>query len=425
MDEPRVSEAAGSERDLRRLAMRMPDEVAVMLELKRRGWGVRKIAAEFGACPKTVRAWIKAGGWRGYKRPGRPKKLDGLSDWLEAKMIQHRGNADVVRQDLKEELAIEATLRTVERAVAPLRQRLEAERRATVRFETAPGLQMQIDFGETRVELAGVKERVHLFVATLGYSRRGFVQAFLCERQSAWFEGMENAFRHFDGVPQEVLFDNARALVDHHDPATREVTFNARFHAFARYWGFAPKACAPYRPRTKGKDESGVGYAKKNAVAGRRFDSLAQFEGHLDRWMREISDTRVHGTTGEAPIVRFLRDEAAALQPFAHKPPFCQVRDLVRRVQADCCVEVDRAAYSVPWRLIGERVAVAISDGRVRITHAGRIVAEHKEGLARERVCDREHFKDVGHVRRAESSAAPAVLLRPLEEYEAIAGGRW
>ena len=403
MVEPRASEAAGSERDLRRLTMRMPDEVAVMLELKRRGWGVRKIAAEFGACPKTVRAWIKAGGWRGYKRPGRPKKLDGLSDWLEAKMIQHRGNADVVRQDLKEELAIEATLRTVERAVAPLRQRLEAERRATVRFETAPGLQMQIDFGETRVELAGVKERVHLFVATLGYSRRGFVQAFLCERQSAWFEGMENAFRHFDGVPQEVLFDNARALVDHHDPATREVTFNARFHAFARYWGFAPKACAPYRPRTKGKDESGVGYAKKNAVAGRRFDR----------------------TTGEAPIVRFLRDEAAALQPFAHKPPFCQVRDLVRRVQADCCVEVDRAAYSVPWRLIGERVAVAISDGRVRITHAGRIVAEHKEGLARERVCDREHFKDVGHVRRAESSAAPAVLLRPLEEYEAIAGGRW
>ena len=84
MDEPRVGEAAGSERDLRRLTMRMPEEVAVMLELKRRGWGVRKIAAEFGACPKTVRAWIKAGGWRGYKRPGRPKKLDGLSDWLDS-----------------------------------------------------------------------------------------------------------------------------------------------------------------------------------------------------------------------------------------------------------------------------------------------------------------------------------------------------
>jgi len=425
MDKTRVSEAAGPERDLRRLTMRMPDEVAAMLELKRRGWGVKKIAAEFGACPKTVRAWIKAGGWRRYRRAGRPKKLDGLKDWLEAKMTQHRGNADVVRQDLKDELGIEATLRTVERAVAPFRQLLEAERRATVRFETAPGQQMQIDFGETRVELAGVKERVHLFVATLGYSRRGYVQAFLCERQSAWFEGIENAFRHYNGVPREVLFDNARALVDHHDAATREVTLNARFHAFSRYWGFTPRACAPYRPRTKGKDENGVSYVKKNAVAGRRFDSLAQFEGHLERWMREISDTRMHGTTGEAPILRFLRDEASALQPYPNKPPFRQTRDLVRRVQADCCVEVDRVAYSVPWRLIGERVAVTISDGRVRITHAGRIVAEHGEGLARERVCDREHFKDVGHVRRADIATTPAALLRPLEEYEAVAGGCW
>jgi hypothetical protein len=194
MNEPRVSEASGSERDLGRLTMRMPDKVAVMLELKRRGWGVKKIAAEFGACPKTARGWIKAGGWRRYKRPGRRKKLDGLSDWLEAKMMQHRGNADVVRQDLKEELAIEATFRTVERAVAPFRRRLEAERRATVRFETAPGLQMQIDFGETRVELAGVKERVHLFVATLGYSRRSFVQAFCASAKARGLKALKMPF---------------------------------------------------------------------------------------------------------------------------------------------------------------------------------------------------------------------------------------
>jgi hypothetical protein len=212
--------------------------------------------------------------------------------------------------------------------------------------------------------------------------------------------------------------------VTHHDALTREVIFNERFHAFSRYWGFEPQACAPYRPRTKGKDENGVGYVKKNALAGRCFDSWAAFESHLDRWMREISDTRVHGTTGEAPIVRFLRDEAGALKPHPGKPPFRQVRDLVRRVQADCCIEVDRVAYSVPWRLIGERVSVAISDARVRITHAGRVVAEHGEGAARDRVCDQTHFAGVG-ARRAVLPAAPAALLRPLDEYEAIAGGRW
>src|SRR3546814_3757916 len=114
--------------------------------------------------------------------------------------------------------------------------------------------------------------------------------------------------------PVEVLLDNARALVEHHDASTREVRFNAKLHAFARYWGFRPRACAPYRARTKGKDERGVGYVKRNAIAGRRFESWAAFEAHLARWSREIADRRIHGTTGEAPLVRFAR-EAAALRP--------------------------------------------------------------------------------------------------------------
>jgi transposase len=114
-----------------------------------------------------------------------------------------------------------------------------------VRFETPPGKQLQIDFGETRVSIGGESVRLHLFVATLGYSRRVYVRGFRHERQSAWFDGLEGAFRHFGGVVQEVLMDNPRALVDHHDAATREVRFNERLHAFARYWGFRPRACAP------------------------------------------------------------------------------------------------------------------------------------------------------------------------------------
>ena len=164
--------------------------------------------------------------------------------------------------------------------------------------------------------------RVHLFVATLGYSRRCFVRAFRHERQSAWFDGIEAAFRHFGGAPEEVLLDNARALVEQHDAATRDVRFNPRLHAFARYWGFRPRACAPYRARTKGKDERGVGYVKRTAIAGHRFASWAAVEAHLAWWMREIADPRVHGTTGEPPFERFRRDEAAALRPLDGRPPF-------------------------------------------------------------------------------------------------------
>lgn len=175
-----------------------------------------------------------------------------LEEWLAERFRRHRGNCDVVRQDLMREHAITVSLRTVEPAAAPLRQALRAEARACLRFQTAPDQQLQIDFGATTVAIGGVPVRAHLFVATLGYSRRAFVRAFRQERQSAWFDGMEGAFQRFGGVPQEVLFDVARALVDHHDASTREVRFNERLHAFdatgasgrtpARRTGRAPSA---------------------------------------------------------------------------------------------------------------------------------------------------------------------------------------
>ena len=212
--------------------------------------------------------------------------------------------------------------------------------------------------------------RTYLFVATLGYSRRHHVRAFRNERQESWFDGLESAFAKFGGVTEEVLFDNARALVVDHDPTTRTVVFNDKLKAFAKHWGFRPRACAPYRARTKGKTENGVGYVKRNAIAGRCFPTWEAFEAHLEAWTREIADVRVHGTTGEAPIVRFQRDEAKALKSIAGIPPFHVARELIRRVQADCAVEIDGNAYSVPWRLIGETVRATVMDGTCASTMA-------------------------------------------------------
>ena len=168
------------------------------------------------------------------------------------------GNADVVRQELAAERGIGISLRTIERAVEPYRRSLAAQARATTRFETPPGKQLQIDFGERLVEFAGTKIKAFLFAATLGYSRRLHVRGFRHERQESWFAGLESAFAKFGGVTQEVLFDTARALVSEHDAVTRSVVFNDKLVAFAKHWGFQPRAGAPYRARTKGKTENGV-----------------------------------------------------------------------------------------------------------------------------------------------------------------------
>ena len=232
--------------------MQTPEAVAAMQRLYGLGWGLRRIAAELGCSRNTVKHSVREGGWVSYRVPRRVRKLGHLEEWLATRFRQHRGNADVVRQELQKEHGLTVSLRTVERAVQPWRQQLAGEAQATVRFETAPGRQLQmIDFGTTTGRIGAERVTIHLFVATLGFSRRAYIQVFDHERQSAWLDGLEGAFQYFGGLPEEVLLDNARALVEHHDPTTRVVVFNSRLLAFARYWGFQPRACAPYRARTK------------------------------------------------------------------------------------------------------------------------------------------------------------------------------
>jgi hypothetical protein len=154
-------------------------------------------------------------------------------------------------------------------------------------------------------------------------------------------------------------------------------------------------------------------------------------EAHLSRWTREVAEVRVHGTTGEAPIERFQRDEAAALRPLNGRPPFRQIRELVRVVHSDGCVELDTNHYSVPWRLIGATVTLRVSGGEIVASHAGVEVARHAARRGRrERAVLAEHLAGiVGLPRRPAPDMAPppppAELLRPLAEYEQLVGGAW
>ena len=141
--------------DGRRQVMRTPDEVATMLRLHGLGWGTRRIAAAVGCNRETVQRYVAAGGWAPSRAPARAGVLVGHEGWIAERLRRHRGNADVVRQELAGELGVRVSLRTVERAVVHLRRELAAEALATVRFETPPGRQLQIDFGEVRTSIEG------------------------------------------------------------------------------------------------------------------------------------------------------------------------------------------------------------------------------------------------------------------------------
>lgn len=408
-------------------------DIEKILSLRSCGWGFKRISKELGITRRIVKKYIQ---WEGRvsSTKQRPKKLSGLDAWLAERYRQHRGNADVLRQELLAEHQIKVSLRTVERAVQHLRQEDLAKAKATIRFETPPGKQLQIDFGSIKVLIGGESLRVFLFVATLGYSRRLYVAPFLHERQNVWFSGIEGAFSHFGGLTEEILLDNARALVESHDPHSRTVVFNERFKAFTQYWGVKPIACAPYRARTKGKDERMVGYVKNNAIAGREFPHWEALVRHLEKWNAEIADVRIHGTHEEKPIERFLKDEIKALKPLIPKPPFIRLREMQRVVHADACIEVDANYYSVPHKLVGQRVNVQIIDGYVNIYQHGLEVASHPllEGR-RIRAVEEAHLKGIVGSRpplvnerhKEAKTTRTSELQRPLAEYELLVGGGW
>ena len=273
-----------------------------------RGEHVKTIARELGVDKKTIKRWRQRGGWRPRAPRVYPNAIDAHRPFLERRGPEVGWNGVVLLRELRTQ-GFTGGYQQVQRALQPLRTTRQWAARATVRFETGPGEQAQIDFGQLQVWIADVATPVHFFVFTLGFSRRAVAYAYRNERLDTLLEGHERALRHFGGVLLSCLYDNPRTITT--GRAAGHVLWHPRFEDFPRYYGFTPRACQPYRARTKGKVESGVKYVKRNALAGRRFASWAALEAWLEEWAATVSDVRVHGTTHERPIDRFARETGA------------------------------------------------------------------------------------------------------------------
>jgi transposase len=399
--------------------------VTAIRTLAGRGVGKKAIAREVGVAVNTVRRYLRDPITPGQQiRPAARRLSDDRRE--EARTLYEgpaAGNAVVV-QRLLAARGCAMSVRTIERAVADIRRAQRVAALATVRVETAPGDQVQIDFGQKRLQIAGVRIRIFLLVAVLSYSRRLFVKAFLNERGDDWREGIAAAFAHFGGLPRTLLGDNARALVLGRDRATGTVSFHPAYLAFCRDWDVQPRACAPYRARTKGKTEAGVKYVKRNALADQAFDSFHALEQHLAEWIT-IADQRCHGTTREAPIVRFERDERAALRALPLRALPQRIQRLRRRVALDAFVDVDTIRYSVPHRFVRDHVEVLVEDRVVRIFHGAEMVATHARSTEPfARIVDVAHYAGLWRA-AADSPPTPTLarLGRALTDYAAVVDG--
>jgi len=196
--------------------------------------------------------------------------------------------------------------------VRQVRPRPEPE--PIIRFETAPGHQAQVDFAEFRFPWG----KRYALLVVLGYSRLLWLKFYPRQTMTTVINGLEEAFAYFGGVPAELLFDQMKAVIIEDRRAQGEKLLeNPEFLRFAAHWGFRIRACRPYRAKTKGKVERPVAYVRDNLVYGREFLGDGDLDAQRLAWLEATANVRIHGTTKEAPRIRFERDEHAMLHPLA------------------------------------------------------------------------------------------------------------
>lgn len=335
------------------------------------------IARDLDLDVKTVRCCLRQPTWRPYHRAPDPDTLLApYQAFLETRAPAVDYSAQILYQELTHQYGYTGSYDTVKRYVRPRREGQSLAERAAVRFETPPGLQSQIDWGQALVTFRSGRAVRHFFVLTLGYSRRSFYLACRDEQLHTFLDAHEQAFDYFAGHTTEHLYDRPRTVC--RPSGEGGVIWNATFQHFARYWGFEPRLCQAYRAQTKGKVESGVKYVKHNFLPGREFVDDLHLGEELLTWMMTIADQRIHGTTHERPIDRFVAEQTH-LVATVHQPAFRLEATYPRVVADDFLVNLDTNRYSVPFRFIGRTVEVQRHEGRILIRHQGQVVAEHVE----------------------------------------------
>lgn len=403
-------------------------------ELKQLGMSLQAIGALTGHDRKTIRKYLAhAPGTRpsyGPRAP-RPGKLDAFMPYLEERCKAGVWNAVVLLRELRER-GYSGSYTILTDYLRP--QREAARQTAVRRFETAPGVQAQVDWGHLGyLEDEAGEQAVSGFVFTLGYSRALMAEGALDQKLGTLLRLHEEAFRQLGGIPREILYDRMKTVWLGTDERG-EVRWHPQFLDFARYWGFTPRLCRPYRAQTKGKVESGVKYVRRNflcSLQGREPHSLDDLNARLRSWVWEVANQRVHGTT-HCIVQRRWQAEQAHLEPMAGRLPYPYVEEELRRVSRDAYVAWQGNRYSVPWTYAGQQVMVRGQSGVVEVFAGDVLIATHARLAGQHRIAAQAvHHAGIplGSLRSIVKTQVrirplgPEVEVRSLSAYECMAAG--
>jgi transposase len=381
--------------------------IDTILSLHRRHWSQRRIARELGINRETVARYLKhedsalkpANAPPGLSDPeaaSKPANAPSGSSALESEpepgvsspvttpenverggrqsecepwrnMIHAKCDMGLSAQRIYQDLTTDHNYTGSYYSVRRFVHRLEPTREFPFRrIECGPGEEAQVDFGTGAPVVGpdGKRRKTHVLRIVLSHSRKAYSEAVYRQTTDDFLRCLENAFRHFGGVPKCLVLDNLRAAVKKAD--WYEPELNPKVQSFGEHYGLVFWPTRPYMPRHKGKVEKGIDYVQDNALKGRRFSSLQEENQFLLDWELTVADTRIHGTTRRQVGKHFLDVERAALTPLPLEP-FPSYHEGRRIVHRDGHVEVAHAYYAVPPEYLAREVWVRWDGRMVRI----------------------------------------------------------
>ncbi|ROR47811.1 UNVERIFIED_ORG: transposase [Providencia alcalifaciens] len=296
------------------------EKVVTIKVLKQQGKSIKRIARETGLARNTIKKYLQRTDTKPVyqRKTHRPSKLEPFKDYIQSRIDAAHPDwipASVLYEEILA-LGYQGKRRILSGYLATLKPKALPE--PLVRFETKPGKQLQVDFTIIRRG----KQALKAFVATLGYSRASYVHFYDNERTDVWVDGLVRSFEFFGGVPHEILFDNAKAIILERDAyRVGEHRWNPKLLSLAQDYGFNLTVCRPYRAKTKGKVERFNRYLKSSFVvplqATLRMSELQldvqTANGYVGYWLTQVANARVHGTTGEIPNQRLITEQNALL----------------------------------------------------------------------------------------------------------------
>ena len=392
-------------------------------DLHKQGHSMRAVARLTGHARNTVQRALHPEQRQPPRKRGRKSALEPFKDYLRQRFTDTGLSGVRLSEEIKA-MGYQGAVDAVQRYLQKIDEPRKALTKATVRFETPPGEQAQVDWAEvgSYLDEAGAKRKVYAFVMILGFSRMLYVEFTLRMRLPELIACHKRAFEYFNGFPRQILYDNMKQV------RLAPGEWNPLMQDFLQHYGIIPMTCRPYRPRTKGKVERAIRYLKDNFLKGGDFADLADLRARGQHWQNQTANVRVHATTGKIPLELL---PAEGLTRLSAVTEYCLTERDERIVDAEGFVRLRGSRYSVPPAVVGQKVVVEQGEQRIRVRLGEVIVAEHNLATRPGSIIARpEHVAQMWQLAMARTQVSPPraqllfeqpVAARPLSVYEEVA----